>query len=340
MTEPRSTAHLDDEALSLVLDGEEGRTAEAHVASCPSCSARLTELSAARDAVRAATVAALAPPTLDDLVSRALAATGTATGVSGDGDGDGDGNDGDRATAAPGDPVVPLARARGGRQVRTPPPAWVVSAVAALAAIVGVAALLRTGGSVADRVASGAATESEADTDTDTDAGRAESTSGDAATATVAANDPELVAGDLGDVADAPGLSSALAAMPGLLPRSAAAGGQTQGSGAADAAAADEEASPAPAPPATTTASPVAGGGAPAAAGGAAGPPDRTRCRSEMERMGASRFGALLTTATLRWAGQPAEVLVYTLTEPTGGFTRQALVLARPGCALLADLRL
>jgi hypothetical protein len=76
-----------------------------------------------------------------------------------------------------------------------------------------------------------------------------------------------------------------------------------------------------------------------AATAGGAGPPDRARCRADAERIGAGRFGVLLSTATLRWAGQPAEVLVFSLTEPAGGFTRQALVLARPGCGLLADPR-
>lgn len=303
-------AHLDDETLSALLDGlDDGARAAAHLDGCATCSARLTVLGEARDAVREAVVAPLAPDVLADLVVGALA--GWSEG-------------GPASTSPRGPRVEPVGSARRrGRRVQTPPPTWVLGAAAALAVVVGMAGLLRVGGSARDDRAS--STSSEA---------AEEVVEGEAAAGTSAATgasvDPELVTRDLGELADTGALAGALGASAGAVTTTGAAQATAAPAGAA--ATSEERAAPVSPAPATD-----AGGGT--AAADFAGPPDRAQCRTDAERIGAGRFGTLVTTATLRWVGQPAEVLVFTLVEPAGGFSRQALVLARPGCALLADPR-
>lgn len=319
MTDP----HLDDERLSLLVDGADVDD-RAHVegqAACPTCARRLAALRAARDAVASAPVTPLSAAVLDRIVRAAL----------------------DDAPAEA--DVVPLASARRRRRVTTPPPAWLIGAAAGIAVLVGVAGVLRaadsrTGGDDAGLAAT-AADEESSRADADTGA-QALPAAGTATAGGSAAGDPEIVVGDLADVDDAAelavaldGLTLTLAPTAGgqsttsaFAARESATGGGASGATAAapsaDAAENDQSAAPSPSPPATTIA--VA----------------RAQCRARADTIGAGRFAALLSTATLRWKGTPAEVLVFRLAEPSASDapeTRQALVLSRPGCELLADLR-
>jgi hypothetical protein len=311
VTDETPPPHLDDEDLSALLDGEAGdRRALAHLSSCSSCAARRDALAAARDALRAASVAPLAGAVLDRLVATALEAPAEAP-----------------AQVAAGAPVRPIGRART-RRLTSPPPAWLLGAVASIAVLAGLAGLLRSGGGD-DRSLTDAALPAE-------ESGVSAEGAFDqrAVTNEAAAVDPELVTADLGDIADAASLTAALDAST---THAFAAGRTTAGDGgAADASEA------APGPPTTPPSSPsgAAGGGAATpAAGSAPTPGARAQCRAEAEAAGGGRLGALQATAVLRWEGRMAEVLVFALAEPVDGFSRQALVLARPGCALLADPR-
>lgn len=320
MTEP----HLDDEQLSLLLDGlaADGR---AHVEDgvCEPCAARLASLRTARDAVAAAVVAPLPADVVDRVVGAALDAPVVAPALA---------------------DVVPMAASPRRRRRTTPPPAWLLGAAAGIAVLVGVAGVLR----VADPPGSGDDEAGLATTAAD-QAAEAESSvgggapqlpaAGTAATGTVAAVDPERVIGDLADVDDAVELALALDGLR-LSPAAAAPSSTSNfparqssspvaGSGATGGAAASEEA---------TTDKAAAASPAPATTA----PADRAQCRPEADAIGAGRFAALLSTATLRWKGQTAEVLVFRLAEPSAPDapeTRQALVLSRPGCQLLADPR-
>jgi hypothetical protein len=297
--------HLDDEQLSLLLDGvdDDGR---AHVEDdrCPTCTARLDRLRAARDAVARAAVAPLAADVLDRLVDRALAAPSAGE-------------------------IVPIATARR-RRITTPPPAWLLAAVAAIAVLVGVAGVVRavdpsadgdTAASLAARDASSGAADAEA---AKRGAGGATGSAADTSTAAAAGtaaaapvSDPEVVVGDLGDQDDP-------ATLAALLRTSEPAFTTT-----------DEFA----ARPAAGGSAPTTTSGPPAPSAAAVG--DRARCRAQAEAAGDGQLGPLLSTAVVRWKGQPAEVLVFRLAAPPsdGSLTRQALVLSRPGCAVLAEPR-
>ena len=297
--------HLDDEQLSALLDGVDvdGR---AHVDACATCGARLASLRAARDALAGAAVAPLPPDVLDRIVDAAI-------------------------DAPVGADVVSLDSPRR-RRLTTPPPAWLIGAAAGVAVLVGFAGVLRAADrSGSDRGAASLAITADDDESTTAAEGRTSPVVGSAPA------DPEVVIGDLADVDDPAQLAIALdgltltttadamAPTSGYAAREAAPTGGAGGgapSVVADSAAADKAA--ATAPPATTIA--VA----------------RAQCRAQADAIGAGRLAALLSTATLRWKGEPAEVLVFRLAEPSSPDapqTRQALVLSRPGCALLADPR-
>ncbi|HVF31674.1 MAG TPA: hypothetical protein VM933_01445 [Acidimicrobiales bacterium] len=319
MTDP----HLDDEQLSLLLDGldVDGRAhvdADAGGAPCATCRRRLAALRAARAAVAGALVPPLPADVLDRLVTAAL--------------------DAPPVSAAD---VVPLSSRR--RRLTTPPPAWLIGAAAGIAVLVGVAGVFRavdlSGSGDGDDagLAITAADEESAPTDGDV-AGRELPAAGSAAVGGSAASDPEDVIGDLADVDDP---AERALALDGLMPTPTAdplsttqdfaareatpTAGRTSGATADSTTENDASAAASPAPPATTIA--VA----------------RAQCRAQADAIGAGRFAALLSTATLRWRGTPAEVLVFRLAEPSSPDaapeTRQALVLSRPGCELLADPR-
>jgi hypothetical protein len=295
--------HLDDEQLSLLLDGVDvdGR---AHVSEggCPACAERLTALRAARDAVASAAVAPLPVDLLDRLVAAALDAPAVAE-------------------------IVPMTAAPRRRRLSAPPPAWLIGAAAGVAALVGVAGLLRavdvtSGDDAGSSMASLANDESSA-SDLDAAKGAAGATAGASRTDAAGPVDPEVVSADLADQDDPAALAQVLRATP-------LAGDLTTAFAARDAASA---------PTADVAPAESSAGGASAPTSTAPG--DRAQCRAQAEEIGAGRFAGLLSTATLRWKGQAAEVLVFRLIEPSadGSITRQALVLSRPACALLADPR-
>jgi hypothetical protein len=297
--------HLDDDALSLVVDGE---TAAADLAGCPTCSARLAALEGARAAVAAAVVPPLPPGVLDELVGRALAAPAEEAPSSA------------LSSSAPVGVAVPRRPRRS-----TPPPAWLAAAAAAIVVLVGVGGLLRTLGDTSRAGDDSGAAMSKADDGLDAGAGGASSAeSADAKTMAAAAPAVDVVTSDLGAIDDEDGLVAALAGGPGGAPVTtvpAAPSASTSGSGARTGGA-------------TAGGAPAADVATPTEATG-----DRAQCRDEAERLGAGRLGTLLSTATVRWQGQPAEVLVYALAAPADGVSRQALVLARPGCSVVADPR-
>lgn len=122
MTEP----HLDDEAISAVLDGEGTADEATHVSSCAECSARLATLREA-SALVGGPVEPLDAARRDAAIAAAIA-------------------------ASPADVVSLAARRRRRQQV----PAWLGAAAAVIVAVVAIGALARTGDDDdADMAASG-----------------------------------------------------------------------------------------------------------------------------------------------------------------------------------------
>lgn len=62
-------------------------------------------------------------------------------------------------------------------------------------------------------------------------------------------------------------------------------------------------------------------------------------CEDEARSIGAGRLGGLSYAGPVVWRGQDATTLVFQLTEPSAGDTRQAYVMSTEGCSLLADPR-
>jgi hypothetical protein len=199
--------------------------------------------------------------------------------------------------------VIPIDGRRS--RLAQPPLAALVGIAAALVALVGIAAVARTM-STSSTTLGNLSAGGPANT-----AGTAGASANRSADATESAtSDPEAFSADLGDYNDPTALVSALG-----------------GAGATSALA---------------TAAPATAGGS--AAGPAAASDKavavRAQCVERARALGAGRLGALQSTAAIRWNGEPGEVLVFALTEPAGGFTRQALVLSYPNCELRADPRL
>lgn len=223
------------------------------------------------------------------------------------------------ADERPAAPVVALGARRRSRLV--PPPAWLMGAAAALVLLAGLGSMLRAGDQSGDRadlkVVGDQSTQFEADAGSVSEAaptaGGAEAGAGAGAARPSAAGNSgadEIVV-DLGDYSDPDELVRAVERGPAIV-------GQASALRATDSA--KERSSP---PSTTTTTRPV----------------NRARCVSAAQAIGAGRFGALQSSWAVRWNGADAEVLVFWLTEPAEGVTRQALVLRRPGCELLADPR-
>lgn len=306
--------HLDDDALSSVLDGGGGDGGAAvALASCRICATRLEALRGASRAMAAAQVPPLPAGVVDDLVARALAAPAEEPAVGPPaGAGAGAGVGGGRS------PV------RGRSRWHAPPPAWLLAAAAAIVVLVATAGLVRSGRGGDDRALS-------ARTDA-VDASGAASGSADGsgggslaanATATAGAPPPaDAVTSDLGTVDDDDALVAALGPSLAAAPRGTAA-------------------APAPAAGSSepTSGGATAGEAAPDAPTAGSGTADRAQCRAQAERFGAGRLGPLASTHTVRWRGEPAEVLVFALAEPRDGLSREAVVLGRPGCSILADRR-
>lgn len=305
--------HLDDDALSSVLDGDGDGGAAAALASCPICATRLEALRGASRAMAAAQVPPLPAGVVDDLVARALAAPAEEPAVgppAGAGAGAGDG--GGRGGRSP---------VRGRSRWHAPPPAWLLAAAAAIVVLVATAGLVRSGRGGDDRALS-------ARTDA-VDASGAASGSADGsgslaanATATAGAPPPaDAVISDLGTVDDEDALVAALG--PSLAAAQATAAAPAPAAGSSE----------------LTSGGATAGVAAPDAPTAGSGTADRAQCRAQAERFGAGRLGPLASTHTVRWRGEPAEVLVFALAEPRDGLSREAVVLGRPGCSILADRR-
>lgn len=288
--------HLDDDDLSAHLDGV---PAHPHLASCEACGRRLAGLTVARDAVAAATVVPLSDSLVDQMVVRALA----------DGDPVAVGPEAGAEDTAATSNVVPADHA-GLRRRRTPPPAWVITAAAAIAALAGVAGLLRAAGPD-----NSSATLADGRANLETSGGGTADDNFSGAATPSGALDPEVVRADLGDQDDPEALAALLAGRhePALRDHDIAA------------AQSRDSAGPSANPPSSTTTTRLGA--------------ERARCRAAAERIGAGRLGRLRSTSVARWKSISAEVLVFDLTEPSGGVSRQAMVLSRSGCGLLADPR-
>jgi hypothetical protein len=201
--------------------------------------------------------------------------------------------------------VIPIEGRRS--RLAQPPLAALVGIAAALVALVGIAAVARTMNTSSNTLGNLTAG-GPADTTGSADASANRSTAaGESVT-----SDPEAFSGDLGDYHDPSALVSALggAGTKGALATATPATATASGSGAAGPAAASDKAMAV-----------------------------RAQCVERARALGAGRLGALQSTAAIRWNGAPGEVLVFALTEPAGGFTRQALVLSYPNCELRADPR-
>ena len=66
---------------------------------------------------------------------------------------------------------------------------------------------------------------------------------------------------------------------------------------------------------------------------------EETDCSSVARGVGGERLGSLVYVSGVVWQGRDAEVVVFMLTEPMPDATRQAYVMARAGCAVLAEPR-
>ena len=68
-------------------------------------------------------------------------------------------------------------------------------------------------------------------------------------------------------------------------------------------------------------------------------PDSPSACEAAAREVGGSRLGGRTYLTNILWRSEPAEVLVFELTEPVDGAARQAYVMAREGCRLLAEPR-
>ncbi|MBW3555531.1 MAG: hypothetical protein KY454_01195 [Actinobacteria bacterium] len=291
--------HLDDEQLSAELDGYD--LDEAGRSHLDACEACAGRLGELATASRlvATPVAALDPARVDALMARAVAA----------------------GLPEPGRPapVTDLqnqrdVRARSGRRVR-PPGAWIAGAAAALALLAGLAGLTQTVSGRGDRPTALGAQEDDATP-------AAEAAAGSTSPFSL---DPAVVTADLGDQQDPALLVAALSAVVASAASPAAAPPDDAAGDAADR---------------PVRATPTAEAQVARRSGRSGDTAHETAlCVEAARHIGAGRLGGHLSTSTLRWKQEPAEVLVFELTEPSGGLSRQALVLRRPGCDLLADPR-
>lgn len=204
---------------------------------------------------------------------------------------------------------APLDMKRDRRRLVLPPRGWIVAAAAALAGLVGLTGLLQATSPGGDQSSATKLAGGPGGSPASSDDELAGGTSLDAERVTV----------DLGYHEDPAQLVAALVASAGLSRSSPTRRGVEADPPAGEAAPAREVDSAA-------ESRPEAG-------------EDRARCASEARRIGAGRLGGHLSTAALVWKGEPAEVLVFELAEPSHGPSRQALVMRRAGCGLLADPR-
>ncbi|HEX2849581.1 MAG TPA: hypothetical protein VHN98_03475, partial [Acidimicrobiales bacterium] len=139
--------------------------------------------------------------------------------------------------------------------------------------------------------------------------------------AATAAHAPVVLQGDLGEQSDPVALgallsSTTFAAATTAAPRASSGHTATTEAGGA-----------------SPTSTPATVGGAEVAGGASA------QCVDAAMRSGGADIAEPLFAARLRWRGEDAEVVVFRLAAPSAGGTRQAMVMARSGCALLAVQR-
>ena len=288
--------HLDDELLSASLDGEASPGAEAHLAACPVCRARIDALDSARQAVSA-------PP------------PGPAAGLA------------DRAVAAAleawtsertGAVVVPLRPSETARRPRLP--GWAVGVAAALAALVAAVPLLtRDGGDGDTQTASAPARLSQAEK---SGADEAAVDGGD-----LGDQSDQLVLGGLLSTAvtGSADADSALSASPTTSGSEGAPaadlGRDSAAVGATTTTAAAGQASPRPALPVTGDRTP---------------PSVPSPCADVVRATFGTGLDGLVYTASLRWQGTPAVLLAYRLSDTSSpGPDHRAFVMARDDCRLL-----
>jgi hypothetical protein len=222
----------------------------------------------------------------------------------------------DRASEPGMAPVVALASHRRGRL--HPPPVWLVGAAAALVLLAGIGSTLRRSSSTGDNLTSTAQSRSQAPASAPADAAGDTSAGQDYAAGAPEYLGSDQFVGDLGEQAEPKGLAAAVNSTPRHLVAGASSGVTPLAGGVA-----------AKKPGPTTTSSTTT----------TTWPANRPRCEAAARSIGAGNLGPLDSAWTARWKGTDAEVLVFVLAAPAGKVTRQAMVLRRPDCALLADPR-
>lgn len=207
-------------------------------------------------------------------------------------------------------PSIGAARARRNRWV--PSTAALATVAAVLVLLLGLPLVLGGLGDAGDRD-SEAAMETTGD-DTATASGR--SAAGGAGPEPLAAGTTAAMGSDTaaGTASGAPAVLGAIATEDDLVGRLIAAMSTTRGD--ADTA-----------------------GGEEPAAGGPAAPPVAFSCADQASSVGGTRLGGSIYAASLTWRDIDAEVHVFLLTEPVDGLTRQAYVMARADCRVLAEPR-
>lgn len=271
MTEDR---HPDDEQLSAALDGEGEADTAAHLRACAACADRLDGLRRA-----SALIGEPVPPPSAALVERAVGAA--LGGVKGS----------EPATSPP----VPMRR-----RYLAPPLSWAAAAAAAIAVLVGIAALVGPSGDEGAEVASRTTAEGRLGTGAAGDTAGAgapveEGEQSFASDGAALSADSDTGFEDLGPHEDPDTLAAAVRARVEAIPP--------------DAARSRDEQTGAP-------------------------------CRGEAEAVGAGRLGTLVHAATAQWKGEPAYVLTFSLSEEDGGEAEhQVYVMSSSRCSLLAEAR-
>jgi hypothetical protein len=203
---------------------------------------------------------------------------------------------------------------------RRSPAVWLAAAAAAVLLVAGVGSALQRSRSQNQTSALRAVKAPSADTASGAE--QLQTTSG-------AADAGPVNGGDIGDQSNPAEI--ALLANAALM--SSAAATDSSASGAASSA---ESRS---APPAAGGAN-AKSGSAPTTTPSAYATVATAQCQTQARALGGDRLATLRYVAALRWKGEPAELLVFDLRpEPSATVTRQAYVLARPGCGVLADPR-
>ena len=202
---------------------------------------------------------------------------------------------------------------------RRPPLVWLAAAAAAIVLVAGVGSALRIRQSHSSTTALDALSKTQAD-----------SAAENATVAAVGSSDSSAVnGGDIGDQNDPDVIARLADSALTHTTAATAAGSSASAVGAASSGQSPTAAAAGATKSAVPTTVPAAYATAPTAL-----------CETQARAIARGRLGPLRYVAVLRWKGQPAELLVFDLhPESQSAPTRQAYVLARPGCGVLADPR-